>query len=160
VYKDGQWLLDRNGDFQWDPASEPMIGWGSAGFKPVIGDWNGTRTSKIGVEKDGYWVLDKNGDYQWDPVSEAPIGWGVPGDVPVVGDWNSSGSAKIGVFLPPGYSPTGAGAGTWILDQFGTYAYNPNTATTVVFPSTAPQAYKQVDLVYTPVVGTWPPVLP
>ena len=37
-----------------------------AGYKPVVGDWDGTGKDKIGVEKDGFWAIDYNGNYVWD----------------------------------------------------------------------------------------------
>ena len=33
---------------------------------PVVGDWTGTGTAKLGVYRQGQWYLDKNGNGVWD----------------------------------------------------------------------------------------------
>jgi hypothetical protein len=53
----------------------------------VIGDWNGTGISKIGIFRPatGEWFLDANGNGNWNNVLR--FSYGEPGDVPVVGKW-------------------------------------------------------------------------
>jgi len=80
-----------------------------AGDVPVVGDWNGDGTSKIGLFRKGTWYLDIDGTHQL-PSSKA-IGWGKEGDVPMVGDWNGDGRTKIGVFSK----------GIWYLDIDGSH---------------------------------------
>ena len=69
-----------------------------AGDIPVVGDWNGSGTTKIGVFRNGMWYLDTNGNNTWNAGVDAAIPFGMAGDIPVVGDWNGSGTTKIGVF--------------------------------------------------------------
>jgi hypothetical protein len=64
------WKLDFNGKGKWDGCKvDKCFGpFGQAGDVPVVGDWNGTGTAKIGVSraKTGKWCLDVNGNGQWD----------------------------------------------------------------------------------------------
>ncbi|HEU4639889.1 MAG TPA: hypothetical protein VFS84_13625, partial [Candidatus Binatia bacterium] len=62
---------------------------GDPGDLPVIGDWNGTGISKIGVFRPatGEWFLDLNGNGKWDEGIDLQLSYGEPGDVPVVGRW-------------------------------------------------------------------------
>jgi hypothetical protein len=99
------WLLDYNGDgvYQGPPTDRAYEFGGIVGDKPVVGDWTGTGTSKIGIFRLGfYWILDANGNGTFDGTGPGgdysfPYG-GISGDVPVVGDWNGSGISKVGVF--------------------------------------------------------------
>ena len=54
-----------------------------AGDIPVVGDWNGSGTTKIGVFRNGVWYLDTNGDNKWD-TGDAAISFGMAGDKPIV----------------------------------------------------------------------------
>jgi hypothetical protein len=118
VSRNGTWYLDTNGNGQWDGCgTDACIPWGGEPTdQPLVGDWNGSGTTKIGVYRaaTGTWYLDTNGNGQWDGCgADACIAWG--GDVsdhPVVGDWNASGPAKVGVYRKS--------TGTWYLDQNGT----------------------------------------
>jgi len=116
----GLWLLDFNGNFTWDgPGLDKYIPWGSAGDTPVIGDWNGSGTAKVGTfgPNTGWWLLDYNGNFTWDgPGVDKYMPWGSAGDTPVVGDWNGSGKAKIGTFGPA--------TGLWLLDYNGNFAWD------------------------------------
>jgi hypothetical protein len=110
----GIWYLDLNGNMSWDgPSVDAVIGWGGDPSDiPVVGDWNGSGTTKIGVyrQSTGTWYLDLNGNRVWDGLGvDALIAWGGdPSDKPVVGDWNGSGTSKIGVYRES--------TGTWYLD--------------------------------------------
>ncbi len=118
----GTWYLDLNGNRAWDgPPVDAVIGWGGdPNDIAVVGDWNGSGSTKIGVyrQSTGTWYLDLNGNRAWDgPPVDAVIGWGGdPNDIPVVGDWNSSGTAKIGVYRKS--------TGTWYLDFNGNRAWD------------------------------------
>ncbi len=64
VYKDGAWYLDYLGEGTWT-SNTKVYGFGTTGFTPVIGDWNGDGRTKIGVYKDGAWYLDYLGEGTW-----------------------------------------------------------------------------------------------
>jgi hypothetical protein len=85
------WVLDYNGNFVWDgPGVDRFVSWGSPGDTPVVGDWNGSGTMKVGVFNSTYadWVLDYNGNFVWDgPGVDIFVPWGSPGDMPVIGRW-------------------------------------------------------------------------
>ena len=115
VYRTGTWYLDTNGNGIWDGCgTDACLSWGGeASDQPVLGDWSGTGTTKIGVYRaaTGTWYLDKNGNGTWEGCgTDACLAWGGdPTDVPVVGDWTGDGRAKIGVYRD----------GTWYLDLVG-----------------------------------------
>src|SRR6202044_2221877 len=102
AYKNGQWFL---------PAG--MTTFGLPGDVPVVGDWNGNGTLKIGVFRPStqMWYLDSNGNGVYDPGVDIAGQLGIPGDLPVVGDWTGSGTTKVGIFRPS--------VGLWALDMNG-----------------------------------------
>jgi uncharacterized repeat protein (TIGR01451 family) len=118
--KTGLWLLDYNGNFTWDGSGvDKYFPWGSSGDTPVVGDWNGSGTSKAGTfgPGTGLWLLDYNGNFSWDgPSVDKYFPWGSPGDTPVVGDWNGNGTSKVGTF--------GSGTGLWLLDYNGNFKWD------------------------------------
>jgi hypothetical protein len=76
---------------------------------PLVGDWNNTGTTKVGIYRNGTWYLDRNGNGSLDDCPAGCINWGgMPEDVPLVGDWNNSGATKVGVYR--------ASTGTWYFD--------------------------------------------
>jgi hypothetical protein len=88
----GEWFLNRSGNGSWNNCKKDtcLTGFGKAGDLPVIGDWNGTGISNIGVFRPatGEWFLDLNGNGRWDNgVDLQHLSYGQPGDVPVVGKW-------------------------------------------------------------------------
>jgi hypothetical protein len=87
----GEWFLNRNGNGKWDGCRKDtcITSFGEAGDLPVIGDWNGTGKSKIGVFRPstGEWFLDSNGNGNWDDAIDLHLSYGAAGDVPVVGKW-------------------------------------------------------------------------
>jgi uncharacterized repeat protein (TIGR01451 family) len=99
------WLLDYNGDgaYTGPPTDRAYFYGGIPGDLPVVGDWSGTGTSKIGIFRLGfYWVLDANGNGSFDGTAPGqdyafPFG-GIANDLPVVGDWNGTGISKVGIF--------------------------------------------------------------
>ena len=53
---------------------------GEAGWTPIVGDWNGNGTTKIGVYKDGILYLDYNGNGVWDSGSDKGFNFGLTSD--------------------------------------------------------------------------------
>ena len=89
-----QWILDLNGDKKMGKrcAGDLCIAsFGAPGDIPVVGDWDGSGTDKIGVYRPttAEWFLDLNGNGQWDGCGiDACLGpFGAPDDLPVVGKW-------------------------------------------------------------------------
>jgi hypothetical protein len=111
----GEFILD-NGDEMFDSGDKvysflSTIGGPQAGDIPVVGDWNGSGTTKVGIFRAGFeWILDYNGNGIFDQGDVVYQFGGVAGDVPVVGDWTGTGTSKIGV-LREGFF--------WILDANG-----------------------------------------
>ncbi len=93
VFVNGTWYLDMNGNWQWDGEPTDRIYTFGAGLPnaiPVVGDWNGNGTAKIGIYSNGVWYLDMNGNGQWDgePADQYGVfGAGLTGAVPVPGKW-------------------------------------------------------------------------
>lgn len=54
---------------------------------PVVGDWNGSGSTKIGVYYSGFWTLDYNGNGSSDSQDINTGFGGNAGDVPIVGTW-------------------------------------------------------------------------
>jgi len=112
---DGTFYLDYNATGQWDGCgTDRCLQIGMSGDTPIVGDWNGTGTSKVGVFRaaDGTFYLDYDGNGMWDGCgTDRCLQIGMSGDVPLVGDWNGTGSAKVGVFRPAD--------GTFYLDYDG-----------------------------------------
>jgi hypothetical protein len=56
-----------------------------AGDIPVVGDWTGSGTTKVGVFRSGVWYLDLNDNAQWDgPAVDRQGSFGLPTDTPLV----------------------------------------------------------------------------
>jgi hypothetical protein len=93
IPKKGSWHLDSNGNGKWDGCrKDKCLGrFGDKGDLPVVGDWDGTGTVRIGVfqPSTGMWYLDINGNGKMRGCSvDACFGpFGEPGDLPVVGKW-------------------------------------------------------------------------
>ena len=89
----GSWHLDRNGNGKWDSCEKDKCfgPFGAEGDLPIIGDWDGTGTVRIGVFRPstGMWYLDLNGNGKMDSCTiDGCFGpFGQPGDLPVVGKW-------------------------------------------------------------------------
>jgi hypothetical protein len=143
--KNGDFILDTNGDEVFDTGDAvhkflQNVGGPQAGDVPVVGDWNGSGTSKIGIVRDGFlWLLDLNGDGIYEPGTDLQyVFGGAPGDIPVVGDWTGTGTSKIGV-LREGFF--------WLLDANGNGTWDGTTGGDYAFAFGAPGDV--------PVVGDW-----
>ena len=75
---------------------------------PIVGDWTGSGTKRIGVFRNGTWILDTNGNGVID-AGDKTVSFGQAGDIPVVGDWRGTGRVALGLFRQ----------GTFILDLSG-----------------------------------------
>ena len=144
VFRPGSayWYLDLNGNGQWDGCgTEGCFPFGSAGDRPVCGDWNNDDgVMLIGVFRPstGWWYLDTNGDRKIDCAVDRCTFFGQAGDIPVTGDWNGDGSTQIGVFRPS--------TGYWYLDLNGNGQFDSCGTDACIYYGTAG------DL---PVTGDW-----
>jgi len=139
VYRpsNGHWYLDMNNNGKWDgagagldadiqfgapsatcnPTSGPSLA--ACGDIPVVGDWGGTGTSRLGIFRGGQFFLDNvnptaNG-FTGSHTSFATFTFGQPGDLPVAANWNGNGAAdQIGVYRQ----------GTWFVNATGDGVYH------------------------------------
>ncbi len=83
--------LDYNGNLAFDGADKGgVFGPGGAGIIPVVGDWDGTGVTRIGIFDNttwGIWSLDMNGNIAWDAGTDMWGALGAAGDTPIVGKW-------------------------------------------------------------------------
>ena len=142
----GNWYLDYNGTYAWEdpngPNGDKVVYWSLPGVPsqqiPVVGDWNGSGTTKLGVYSDGTWWIDYNGNFLADtpPVDKMTF-FGGPGWTAKVGDWNASGATKIAAYID----------GTWAIDMDGNYDWNPSPTGDALTSFGGSN--------YLPVVGSW-----
>ena len=115
IYRNGEWYFDADANGRWSGCgADGCLGpfGGVAGDIPVVGDWNGSGTSKIGVYRQGIWYVDFNSNGTWDGCDiDGCSGFfgGLPKDFPVAGDWTGDGRSKIGIYRQ----------GRWLLDWNG-----------------------------------------
>jgi len=139
IYQNGVWYLDYNTNGIFDTSTDKQFNFGSPGWTPVIGDWNGDGRMKVGIYKDGTWYLDMNGNGVWDgPVTDKLVtAFGLPGWTKVTGDWNGDGRIEIGVYKD----------GTWYLDRNGNGVWDGTRTDRLVTAFGLPG--------WTPVTGDW-----
>jgi hypothetical protein len=117
---DGTFYLDYDGSGTWDGcAIDRCLKIGLSDDIPLVGDWNGSGTDKVGVFRpsDGTFYLDYNGNGAWDGCgTDRCLQIGMLNDIPLVGDWNASGTSKVGAFRPSD--------GTFYLDYNGNGAWD------------------------------------
>jgi hypothetical protein len=111
-----RWHLDIDGDGNVDgckTGDRCTRVFGQTGDLPVVGDWNGKGTTKVGLYRPstGQWLLGTGNGTIKCGKDRCPISFGLPDDLPVVGDWDGSGKDKIGIFRPT--------TGEWLLDHNG-----------------------------------------
>ena len=127
------WYLDMNNNGLWDPGIDQAFVFGipsssctpssaaglaACGDIPVVGDWGGTGTTKVGIYRSGVWFLDLNNNHAWD-ASDGVYVYGQAGDLPVVSNWSGAGTAgQIGVYR----------RGTWYVDSNGDGVYQASDA--------------------------------
>jgi hypothetical protein len=113
-----QWYIDANNNGAWDGqfGGDQIWNFGLPGDIPVVGDWNGNGTSKIGIFRcpatgTCLWVLDAGNKHAYDPTTSVSANFGLAGDIPVVNNWNGTGTVdQVGIFR---------GNGLWIVDSNG-----------------------------------------
>ncbi len=88
---DGAFYLDYNGNGVWDGCGiDRCLSIGLNGDIPLVGDWNGSGTAKVGTFRptDGAFYLDYNGNGVWDGCgTDRCLSMGLNGDLPLVGTW-------------------------------------------------------------------------
>ena len=95
IYRNGFWILDYNGNYTYDGVGanqDKFYGFGgNASEIPVVGDWNGSGTSKIGIYLSGFWALDYNGNGSFDGTGAGQDRFiafgGNSGEQPLIGKW-------------------------------------------------------------------------
>ena len=137
-----EWVLDNNADNTYD-SGDAVDFYGLNTDTPVVGDWTGTGTTKIGVVRPAHdgvavWTMNTSGSGTFDGT-DAITSYGLNTDTFITGDWTGSGKTEIGVVRQ-----TSSGVLEWILNTTGTGTFNAND--TVFF-------YGQNG--DTPVVGDW-----
>ena len=70
-------------------SSDAQYSYGLPGDIPLVGDWNGTGTNRIGVFRGGTLILNTSGSNTFAP-SDVVGSFGLPGDKPVVGNWTGA----------------------------------------------------------------------
>jgi hypothetical protein len=114
VFNKGSWRFDSNGNGLWEGCETDtcISSFGSGKDFPVLGDWSGDGSVKLGVYRNnGQWTLDLNGNGLSDGCQTdlcLTFG-GAGGDIPVVGDWTGNKITKIGIYRN----------GKWFLDIDG-----------------------------------------
>jgi hypothetical protein len=86
------WILDINDSYVTgiNPGQGQVVFpyGGYTGDVPLVGDWNGTGTSQVGVFRQGFlWVLDAGGHRAIDASDLVFAYGGLSGDKPVLGRW-------------------------------------------------------------------------
>jgi hypothetical protein len=101
---DGGWYLDANGNGVWEGcAVDRCLQFGLSGDMPLVGDWTGSGTWKVGTfrSNDGMFFLDENGNGIWDGCNiDRCLSFGMSGDTPLLGDWDGGGRIKVGTVRP------------------------------------------------------------
>ncbi|MFH1413702.1 MAG: hypothetical protein ABIG56_02535, partial [Candidatus Omnitrophota bacterium] len=102
----GAFVLDYNGNRQWDSGIDKIYYFGTSGDIPVAGKWNNSSKSYIGVYRpsDFTFYLDWDGNYQLSSSSDRSYTFRPAGTstnlVPIIGNWNDNDTARdaIGVY--------------------------------------------------------------
>jgi len=132
------WYLDMNNNGTWDGSGPGLdlaftfgipsatcvpssaAGLAACGDIAIVGDWNGTGVTKVGIFRGGFWYLDNNKPGDPQPHTWSTFSYGQPGDLPVVANWSGTGTAdQLGVYR----------RGTWYVDSNGDGIYEATDAT-------------------------------
>ena len=98
VFRDGQWLLDSDGDGRWTERDQ-RAEYGQPGDQPIVGDFNGDEIDEIGVVRGNVWIIDSDGD-QRITGNDKQIILSRPSQdsQPVVGDFDGDGIDEPGYY--------------------------------------------------------------
>jgi Divergent InlB B-repeat domain len=100
----GEWFLDRNGNGTWEDCNVDRCAqlFTGSDAEPLVGDWNGSGTSKLGVfdSDSSQWYLDANGNGIWDGcgIDTCSGSFGNGSDMPAVGRWSTAIGDRIAIF--------------------------------------------------------------
>ncbi len=121
------WYLDQNNNGVWDGTfGDITFQFGLPGDIPVVGDWDGTGVSKVGVMRcpavgqPGLctWILDVQNVRSPNSSTFLVDSYGLAGDQPAVGNWAGLGGShpvdQIGVFRSGLWILNSSGSGSWI----------------------------------------------
>ena len=120
------WYLDQNNNGVWDGTfgGDITFQFGLPGDIPVVGDWNGTGVSKVGVMRcptgPGVctWILDVQNVRSPNSSTFLIDSYGLAGDQPAVGNWAGTGGShpvdQIGVFRSGLWILNSSGSGSWL----------------------------------------------
>jgi hypothetical protein len=128
------WYLDQNNNGVWDGTfgGDISFQFGLPGDIPVVGDWNGTGVSKVGVMRCPaagqpgicQWILDVANVRSPNSSTFLIDSYGIAGDLPAVGNWAGGGGShpvdQVGIFR------TSTGAGIWIVNSSGSGVWAPS----------------------------------
>jgi hypothetical protein len=88
---DGTFYLDYNGSGTWEGCgTDRCLQIGMLNDSPLVGDWNGSGSTKVGVFRpsDGTFYLDYDGSGSWNGCgTDRCLQIGLSGDRPLVGKW-------------------------------------------------------------------------
>jgi hypothetical protein len=79
------WIVNTTGSGSYSP-SDSVYFYGLPGDMPIVGDWFGQGTRRIGVFRNGVIVLNISGSGSYGPTDFVGS-FGLPGDYPVIGTW-------------------------------------------------------------------------
>ena len=108
-----------------DPTFDGPYYWGSTGDVPVVGDWDGTGTLKMGLFRPASTGANTSNHNQWflaksigtDPAYYGPYYYGDAQDLPVVGDWDGNGTWTMGIFRPANTLNNSTSQAQWFLSN-------------------------------------------
>lgn len=154
-----QWYIDANNNGQWDGVfgGDAIWTFGLPGDIPVVGDWTGSGTAKIGVMRcptSGIctWYLDIGNKHTFDPATVGTFLFGLPGDQPVVSNWSGTAQSapidNIGVFRCPT-----SGVCTWVVESVGITSTSTSVPVNAFNPSDTQYSYGLTGDIA--VVGNW-----
>ena len=131
IYQNGIWYLDYDGSVHGMPETKHIIS-ELPGWTTIVGDWNETGKSYIGVTNGQQWYLDWNGNGAWDAGIDKAYSFGAPGWTTIVGDWNGTGKSYIGVTNGQQWYLDWNGNGAWDAGIDKAYSFGAPGWTTIV----------------------------